>query len=328
MKPHEVSSACIGACEVAADACSGCGRQLDDIAAWPVVDGGQRLGILLQAARRLADHAPRPWPRRVRDALGNELQLDAPPQRIVSLVPSQTELLFDLGIGEQVVGITKFCVHPEEARAGRRRVGGTKTPDLARIRALKPDFVLANREENRADDIAAIGEFAPVYVTDVNSLPQALAMTRAVGFALGAEACAARLAADIESAFAGLPALDGRRCAYLIWREPWMAAGGGTFIGDLMLRLGLVNVFETRSRYPELTLEQLAAAEPELILLSSEPYPFKRAHGAELIAALPRARIVPVDGEMFCWPGSRLLAAAGYFRDLLPTLVGPSEVFW
>ena len=328
MKPHEVSSACIGACEAAAGACAGGGRQLDDIAAWPVADGGQRLGILLQAARRLADHAPRPWPRRVRDALGNELQLDAPPQRIVSLVPSQTELLFDLGIGEQVVGITKFCVHPEEARAGRRRVGGTKTPDLARIRALKPDFVLANREENRAEDIAAIGEFAPVYVTDVNSLPQALAMTRAVGFALGAEACAARLAADIESAFAGLPALDGRRCAYLIWREPWMAAGGGTFIGDLMLRLGLVNVFETRSRYPELTLEQLAAAEPELILLSSEPYPFKRAHGAELIAALPRARIVPVDGEMFCWPGSRLLAAAGYFRDLLPTLVGPSEVFW
>jgi ABC-type Fe3+-hydroxamate transport system substrate-binding protein len=328
MTPHEVSSACIGACEVAADACSGCGRQLDDIAAWPVADGGQRLGILLQAARRLADHAPRPWPRRVRDALGNELLLDAPPQRIVSLVPSQTELLFDLGVGEQVVGVTKFCVHPTDARDGRRRVGGTKTPDLARIRALKPDFVLANREENRAEDIAAIGQFAPVYVTDVNSLPQALAMTRAVGFALGAEARAARIAADIENAFAGLPKLDGLRCAYLIWREPWMAAGGGTFIGDLLPRLGLVNVFEARARYPELTLDKLAAAAPDVVLLSSEPYPFKRAQGAELAAALPQARIVPVDGEMFCWPGSRLLAAAGYFRDLLPTLVGAPGVFW
>lgn len=326
MKPHEVSSACIGACEVATDACSGCGRQLDDIAAWPVADDGQRLGILLQAARRLADHAPRPWPRRVRDALGNELLLDAPPQRIVSLVPSQTELLFDLEIGERVVGVTKFCVHPADARDGRRRVGGTKTPDLERIRALEPDFVLANREENRAEDIAAISDFAPVYVTDVNSLPQALAMTRAVGFALGAEARAARLAADIESAFADLPKLDGQRCAYLIWREPWMAAGGDTFIGDLLQRLGLANVFEARSRYPELSLDDLAAATPDVILLSSEPYPFKPAHGAEIAAALPQARIVPVDGEMFCWPGSRLLAAAGYFRELLPTLVGAPGV--
>jgi ABC-type Fe3+-hydroxamate transport system substrate-binding protein len=328
MKPLEVSSACIGACEVAADACSGCGRKLDDIAAWPAADPGQRLGILLQAARRLAVHAPRPWPRRVRDALGNELLLEAPPRRIVSLVPSQTELLFDLGVGERVAGVTKFCVHPPEARSGRRRVGGTKSPDIARIRALAPDLVLANREENRAEDIAAIGEFAPVYVTDVNSLPQALAMTRAVGFALGAEAHAARIAADIESAFAGLPRADGLRCAYLIWRQPWMVAGGGTFIGDLLQRLGLVNVFEGRPRYPELAAEDLAAAAPDLILLSSEPYPFKPAHGAELAGVLPRARIVPVDGEMFCWPGSRLLAAADYFRDLLPRLSGAPGVCW
>lgn len=281
----------------------------------------------MQAARRLADHAPRPWPRRVRDALGHELLLDAPPQRIVSLVPSQTELLFDLGLGERVVGATKFCVHPADARDGRRRVGGTKTPDIARIRALEPDFVLANREENREDDIAAIAEFAPVYVTDVNSLPQALAMTRAVGFALGVEARAARIAADIESAFAGLPKLDGRRCAYLIWRQPWMAAGGGTFIGDLLQRLGLLNVFEGRPRYPELTLDELAAAAPDVVLLSSEPYPFGRARrGAGRRA--PQARIVSVDGEMFCWPGSRLLAAADYFRDQLPKLVGAPGVVW
>ena len=320
MTPHEVSSACIGACELAADACSGCGRQIDDIVAWPSADDGQRLGILLQAARRLADHAPRPWPRRVRDALGHELMLEAPPRRIVSLVPSQTELLFDLGLGEQVVGVSKFCVHPSQARAGRQRVGGTKTPDIARIRALAPDFVLANREENRAEDIAAIGRFAPVYVTDVNTLPQALAMTRAVGFALGTEARAARIAADIESAFANLPRLDGLRCAYLIWREPWMAAGGDTFIGDLLQRLGLVNVFEARPRYPELSVDDLVAAAPELVLFSSEPYPFRPTHAAELADALPQARMVPVDGEMFCWPGSRLLLAAGYFHDLLPRL--------
>lgn len=328
MKRPEISSACIDACEAAADACSGCGRQLDDIAAWPHADDGQRLGILLQAARRLADQVPRPWPRRVRDAVGHELQIDASPQRIVSLVPSQTELLFDLGIGERVAGVTKFCVHPAEARADRTRVGGTKSPDIARIRALAPDFVLANREENRAEDIAAIREFAPVYVTDVNTLPQALSMVRAVGFAVGAEARAAHIAADTERAFADLPRLDGLRCAYLIWRAPWMAAGGGTFIGDLLRRLGLANVFGERSRYPEVTAADLATAAPAVILLSSEPYPFKPAHAAELAAVLPQARIVPVDGEMFCWPGSRLLSAAAYFRDVLPTLGGVPGVCW
>ncbi|HCO43794.1 helical backbone metal receptor [Immundisolibacter sp.] len=328
MPPRDVTSACIGVCEMAADACTGCGRQLDDIAAWPAAGTGQRLGILLQAARRLADHAPRPWPRRVRDALGRELLLKAPPQRIVSLVPSQTELLFDLGLGERVVGVTKFCVHPAQAREQRRRIGGTKTPDIDRIRALAPDFVLANREENRREDVAAIGAFAPVYVTDINTLPQALTMTRAVGFALGAEAAAARIAADIESAFAALPRRDAVRCAYLIWRQPWMAAGGDTFIGDLLRRLGLTNVFDDQPRYPEVAIEDLAAAAPALILLSSEPYPFKRAHAVELATQLPHTRIVPVDGEMFCWPGSRLLAAAGYFRNVLPTLGGEPGVFW
>lgn len=328
MKRPEVGSACINACEVAAGACSGCGRKLDDITAWSSANDGQRLGILLQAARRLADQVPRPWPRRVRDAVGHELLIEAPPQRIVSLVPSQTELLFDLGIGGRVAGVTKFCVHPAEARADRPRVGGTKSPDIGRIRALAPDLVLANREENRAEDIAAIREFAPVYVTDVNTLPQALSMVRAVGFAVGAEARAAHMAADIERAFAELPRRDGLRCAYLIWRKPWMAAGGGTFIGDLLSRLGLNNVFDERPRYPQLTAADLAAAAPDLLLLSSEPYPFKPAHAAELAAVLPQARIVPVDGEMFCWPGSRLLAAAGYFRDLLPTLIGAPGVFW
>jgi ABC-type Fe3+-hydroxamate transport system substrate-binding protein len=328
MKQHEVASACIDACQVAADACSGCGRRLDDIAAWSGAGSGERIGILLQAARRLADGTPRPWPRRVRDGIGNELLLAGPPQRIVSLVPSQTELLFDLGAGERVIGVTKFCVRPDAARAGRRRVGGTKTPDIARIRALAPDLVLANREENRAQDVAAIAAFAPVYVTDVNTVAQALAMTRAMGFALGAEAAAARLAADIEAALSELPRLDGLRCAYLIWRRPWMAAGGGSFIDDVLRRLGLANVFAGRPRYPEVTAADLAAAAPDVVLLSSEPYPFKPVHAQELAGVLPQARILPVDGEMFCWPGSRLLPAAAYFRELLPSFAGSAGVVW
>ncbi|ANX05566.1 hypothetical protein PG2T_08815 [Immundisolibacter cernigliae] len=262
----------------------------------------------------------------MRDGLGNELLLAGPPQRIVSLVPSQTELLFDLGAGERVVGVTKFCVHPAQARASRRSVGGTKTPDIERIRALTPDLVLANREENRAQDVAAIAAFAPVYVTEANTVAQALAMARAVGFALGAEAAAARIAADVEAAFSELPRLDGLRCAYLIWRRPWMAAGGGSFIDDVLRRLGLANVFAGRPRYPEVTAADLATAAPDVVLLSSEPYPFKPAHAQELADVLPQARILPVDGEMFCWPGSRLLAAAGYFHELLPHLAGNAGV--
>lgn len=324
MTRHEVGSACIGVCEVTADTCKGCGRQMEEIAAWPAADDGARLSILMQAAQRLARQAPRPWPRQVRDPLGNELVVPAPPQRIVSLVPSQTELLYALGVGERVVGVTKFCVHPAQARGNRRSVGGTKNPKLDRVQALKPDLVLANREENRAEDIDAIAAHAPVYVTEVNTVNQALGMIRAVGFTLGAEVAAARLAADIQSALGDLPRLSDLRCAYLIWRKPWMAAGGDTFINDLMQRLGLHNVFASRPRYPQIDAAELIAAAPDVLLLSSEPYPFKPAHAAELTALLPKTLMVPVDGEMFSWPGSRLLAAARYFRQLLPRLADPA----
>jgi ABC-type Fe3+-hydroxamate transport system substrate-binding protein len=262
---------------------------------------------------------------RIRDALGRPLRLPRlPPRRIVSLVPSQTELLFDLGLGDAVVGVTKFCERPEEARRERVRVGGTKTPDIARIRALRPDLVVANREENRAEDIATLeGAGIRVWVSDVRSLRDALSMLRGLGRVLGNRTLPAALAAQIAAGFARLRPGPPRRAAYLIWRRPWMVAGGDTLINDLMRRSGLRNVFGYRDRYPEVSADELREAAPELLLLASEPYPFKPEHAAELAAACPGAQTVHVDGQMFCWFGSRLRAAPAYLEKLLRELRTP-----
>lgn len=261
---------------------------------------------------------------RLRDALGHSLRLPhLPPRRIVSLVPSQTELLFDLGLGDAVVGVTKFCERPEHARTARTRIGGTKNPDIARIRALKPDLVVANREENRAEDVEALERAGlRVWVSDVRSLRDALGMVRALGRVIGGTGLAAALAAQIATGFARLRPGPPRPAAYFIWRRPWMVAGGDTLVDDLMRRCGLRNVFGHLSRYPQVTADMLAAAAPRVLLLSSEPYPFKPAHGAELAVACPGATPVHVDGQMFCWFGSRLRAAPGYLEKLMRDLRG------
>lgn len=253
------------------------------------------------------------------DDLGHRLRLERAPRRIVSLVPSQTELLFDLGLDAEIVGVTKFCLHPAHARATRTRVGGTKTPMLERIRGLAPDLIVANREENRREDIEALQDLAPCWVSDVRDLPGALHMIRSLGAVVGRAPQGTALAARIEADFAALPQLS-RRVAYLIWREPWMVAGGDTFIDDLLGRLGLHNVFADQPRYPALDDAALREAAPEVLLLSSEPYPFRARHADELAAVCPDAKPVLVDGEMFCWFGSRLLHSASYFRQLAAQL--------
>ena len=250
------------------------------------------------------------------DALGRAVVLPAPPRRIVSLVPSQTELLAALGLDEEVVGLTRFCVHPEGWKRRKRIVGGTKALRLDRIAALRPDLVLANREENERAPVEALAASGvPVYVTDVATVEEALAMVRAVGRLLDREAPAEALAAEIAAAFAGLDGAAPVRAAYLIWRDPWMSVGGDTFISDVMQRAGLANVFGGLSRYPAVTPEAMRAAEPDVVLLSSEPYPFKAAHAAELEATTGVPAVL-VDGEIFSWYGSRMRLAPPYLRAL------------
>lgn len=239
------------------------------------------------------------------------------PARIISLVPSQTELLADLNVGDRVVGITKFCVHPESWFREKTRVGGTKTLHLERIRQLRPDLILANKEENSQDDILAAAEIAPVHVSDIVDLKDALDMIHTLGRLTGTYAAAERMAQRIARAFSKLnPAPAGKTAAYLIWKNPWMAAGGNTFIDAMLGYAGFKNIFGHLDRYPELELETLREARPDCLLLSSEPYPFKEKQRSELAIQLPHTEVCLVDGELFSWYGSRLLLSAAYFRKL------------
>lgn len=241
-----------------------------------------------------------------------------PPRRIISLVPSQTELLYDLGLEEEVVGITKFCVHPPEWFQSKARVGGTKTIHFEKIKALQPDLIIGNKEENEREQIEAMAEHFPVWMSDIATLEDALDMIMRVGALVDRPEQAQALRDEINASFQALQAqrLPLRRAAYFIWRKPYMVAAGGTFIHEMMRIAGFENVFADRERYPEISLDTLAAARPDCILLSSEPYPFADKHLAVFQEAVPAAKVRIVDGELFSWYGSRLRHAPDYYRSL------------
>lgn len=258
------------------------------------------------------------FPLTTTDALGRPVTLEAPPQRIISLVPSQTELLAHLGLDNRVVGITRFCERPAAWRDKKTIVGGTKQVRLDRTAELAPDFILANHEENTAEDVTALADCAPVYVTDVPTVDAACAMIRTVGRLTHRAKRAASLAETIATRFAALDALAPLRAAYLIWRDPFMTVGNDTIIHDIMTRGGFTNVFGDRTRYPEITLDALAAAAPDVLLLPDEPFPFpdKDRFSADLRDALPTTPIRFVDGQLFSWYGPRLAHTPAYLQDL------------
>jgi ABC-type Fe3+-hydroxamate transport system substrate-binding protein len=241
--------------------------------------------------------------------------------RIVSLVPSQTELLFDLGLNEEVVGITKFCIHPEEWFRSKMRVGGTKNINLNIIRQLSPDLIIANKEENVKEQIEELAQKCDVWITDVNSLNDAVDMINNIGKLTGRIEAASVLVLKIEEGFDNLKINSSKRrkipTAYFIWKDPYMVAAGDTFINDMMQYCGLENIFFQNKRYPQISLEEIKEKKCELILLSSEPYPFKQKHKEEIQSHLPKIKIELVDGEMFSWYGSRLLKSIDYFQSFL-----------
>jgi ABC-type Fe3+-hydroxamate transport system substrate-binding protein len=256
-------------------------------------------------------------PRLFTDMTGREVLLPRIPKRIVSLVPSQTELLHDLGLEDEVVGITKFCVHPEAWFRSKTRVGGTKQVHTGRVAALSPDLILANREENTKEQVEALSKISPVWVSDIRTLEDALMMISHVGCICDRRAKARDIAEAIQGGFDTLqPPPARKRVAYGIWQHPWMWAGRDTFISDLLRRIGYRNVLQD-TRYPELSLADLALLRPDLVLLSSEPYPFREAHIAAVREAIPGADVRLVDGEMFSWYGSRLVHAVPYFKSLI-----------
>ena len=253
------------------------------------------------------------------DGMGREVTINFPPKRIVSVVPSQTELLFDLGLDEEIIGLTKFCIHPIEKFAERTKVGGTKKLNIDLIKDLKPDLIIGNKEENMQSDIEELAEFFPVWMSDIFTLDDAMKTITEIGELVDRAPEASYLNHLISAGFSDLKTLAlqnniDKKVAYLIWRKPFMAAGKNTFIDDVLLTNGMINVIG-EERYPEITLEELKTLNCELILLSSEPYPFKEKHIEEIQAAIPNAKILLVDGEMFSWYGSRLVKAVQYFFE-------------
>lgn len=252
------------------------------------------------------------------DQLGRTLFLPQVPRRIISLVPSQTELLYTLGLDEAVVGITKFCVHPPSWFRTKSRIGGTKAVDPARLDALRPDLIIANKEENEKPQVEALAARYPVWISDIKTLNDALDMIRGIGAITGKSHEAQALASDITARFQQLPrAATPTPAAYLIWRNPYMAVGGDTFISHMLQYAGYTNVFAGQDRYPSIDLTSLSGHQNLHILLSSEPYPFRQRHIDEIKEVLPQAAIRLVDGEYFSWYGSRLLDAPAYFRSVV-----------
>lgn len=251
------------------------------------------------------------------DQLNNTIELKSYPKRIVSLVPSQSELLWDLGLREELVGITKFCVHPKELYKSITKIGGTKTIDIQKIRALKPDLIIGNKEENEHAQITELQKEFPVWMSDIYNLQDSLTMIQSVGGLVNRVEEATEIKDDIQTSFSNLKTVN-KSVLYLIWKDPYMAAGKATFIGDMLHKMGLQNVITySNGRYPNLSLEDIKSLNPELIFLSSEPYPFKEKHIQEFKELLPISKIILVDGELFSWYGSRLLKSVNYFNELL-----------
>ncbi|MFM7667271.1 MAG: ABC transporter substrate-binding protein [Bacteroidota bacterium] len=248
------------------------------------------------------------------DQMGRKLEVSEKPLRILSLVPSQTELLAYLGLENNVVGITKFCIHPNEWFHNKKRVGGTKNLKIQEIINLKPDLIIGNKEENTESDILALAEYFPVWMSDINSVEEAILMIREVGKLTNTTSKAEELITKVEEGFQRISSHGkNRKVLYCIWDEPTMVVGKETYIHSVLTKLGFENVVH-ENRYPALT--DLNELNPEIVLLSSEPFPFGDNHIKKYQELFPNAEVQLVDGEMFSWYGSRMLKALTYFENL------------
>lgn len=256
----------------------------------------------------------------VTDQLGTSHSFASAPKRIVSLVPSQTELLYDLGLEDKIVGITKFCVHPVHLKAAKKIIGGTKKVHVDRIRELNPDLIIANKEENTLEMVEELRQICPVWVTNIITFEDNLQMISDFGQLLNCEIEAQIWISKIDFAYRDFQNFINERpfkkAAYFIWANPYMVAGSDNFINEMLKLNHFQNIYENKSRYPEIELEKIRIeGNPDLVLLSSEPFPFKKEH-ALAIGRFTQAKTVFVDGEMFSWYGSRILKAFTYFKLL------------
>lgn len=248
------------------------------------------------------------------------MSIDKKYKRIISLVPSQTELLVDLGLEENILGVTKFCIHPTHLTKTKNIVGGTKNIKIEKIKELQPDIILCNKEENTKEIVEACQQIAFTHVSDIFTLTDSLELISLYGSFFEKQAEANKMISVLKSKIIDFKKSVANKkkpkVAYFIWRTPWMVAANNTFINHLLELNKFENVYAKEERYPEVNIKELQNKKPELILLSSEPFPFKEKHIIEIKEHTSNSTPILVDGEYFSWYGSRLLKAFDYFKEL------------
>jgi len=256
------------------------------------------------------------------DQLGTIHTFQTSPRRIISLVPSQTEFLYDLGLEASIIGITKFCIHPLHLKQTKAIVGGTKNVKIDKIKALQPDIIIANKEENTKEIVEELREICPVWVTDINTMEDNFKMISDFGQLFNKRIEAKKWGDKIDFAFRDFQTFvmnkPSQKVAYFIWANPYMVAGKNTFINELLKLNNFINIYENREeRYPEIIIQKMRIqGDPDIVFLSSEPFPFKDEHAFELGRYTHHAKTIFVDGEMFSWYGSRIAKAFDYFKKL------------
>ena len=249
-----------------------------------------------------------------KDQMNNTIRLDKYPSRIISLVPSQTELLFDLGLDAEIVGITRYCIYPHHKTDKPVKIGGTKEFQFEAIYKLQPDLIIGNKEENYPEGVWKLQEKYPVWMSDIATLEDALLMIWGIGELVNKAKNARQIISEIRINIDNLKNYPLIKVVYFIWKDPYMVAGGNTFITNMLHKCGLINIFNKTVSYPKINLDQITDA--ELILLSSEPYPFNQNDLGFFRKKFPDLPVLLVDGTMFSWYGSRLRNIAAYYRTL------------
>ncbi|TXK86170.1 ABC transporter substrate-binding protein [Paenibacillus sp. N3.4] len=255
------------------------------------------------------------------DHLQRKVSFRFPPNRIISLCPSITETLYALQLSDRIVGRTRYCIHPANQIQQATIVGGTKQVKVDVIAQLKPDLIIAEKEENPKEMVENLAKQFPVYVTNVEQYDDALHMIRDLGVICNREEPAESMVKEISKEFQSFQPINQGRVAYVIWKNPYMVAGHRTYIDSMLEKFGFTNVFKDRpERYPSVTIEEFQRAQPDFIFLSSEPYPFKDIHKNVFVENVPGARTILVDGEIFSWYGTHMLKAADYANLLIKGL--------
>ncbi|RRJ92207.1 ABC transporter substrate-binding protein [Flavobacterium macacae] len=259
------------------------------------------------------------------DQIGTTLTFENTPKRIISLVPSQTELLYELGLEENIIGITKFCVHPYHLKQTKKIIGGTKKVHYEKIKLLQPDIIIANKEENTLEIVEELRKIAPVWVTNVITIEDNFQMISDFGKLFNCRTEALKISDKIKNAqqdfLEFMKDKPSRKVAYFIWKDPFMVAGSDNYINEILKLNNFQNIYDNpekfSGRYPEIIIQKIRIqGDPEIVFLSSEPFPFKDEHAFEIGRFTHHAKTIFVDGEMFSWYGSRLLKAFDYFKTI------------